>query len=109
MRPSLEVQRSGTVDEEWGTLPLHHVHFPNPVRLEGGHELRECHVVAGERIDTVERDPTGDPVVAVGGSEEVRAVWVLADDEIGAPLADHPRDVAPQVARVLDLAVRVAE
>ena len=66
-------------------------------------------MVAGERIDAVERDPPGDPVVAVGGSEEVRAVWVLADDEIGAPLADHPRDVAPQVARVLDLAVRVAE
>src|SRR3989449_4903888 len=52
--------RVGHVDDELGILPLRHVHFPNPVRLEGGHELRECHVVAGERIDTVERDPRSE-------------------------------------------------
>ena len=77
--------------------------------LERGQELRERHVVAGEGIDAVERHAADDPVVAVRGSEEVGAMRILADDEVGAPPADLARDVAPEVARVLDLAVWIAE
>src|SRR5439155_6811207 len=58
---------------------------------------------------TFERDAPYDPGVAVGGSEEVAAVRTLADDEVGAPRADLAGDVAPEVARVLDFAVRIAE
>jgi len=48
-------------------------------------------------------------VVAVRGAEVVGAVGVLADQQIGAPLADLAGHVAADLARVLDLAVGIAQ
>src|SRR6185295_5798903 len=63
----------------------------------------------GQGIDAVEGDPGDGPVIAVRAPEVVRAVRVHRDHEIGAPPSDLARDVAPEVARVLDLAVGIAE
>src|SRR5207249_2124558 len=71
--------------------------------------LGEGHVVAREGIDAVERDARGDPVIAVGAAEVVGAPRVLRDEQVGLPLPDLSRDVAPQGAGVLHLAVGVAE
>ena len=90
-------------------LPLHDVDLAHPVRLVLGRELRKGQVIAGERVDTVEHDPSRDAVVPVRGEEVVRAVRVLGNDEVGAPLSDLAGDVPPEVARVRDLSVVPAE
>jgi len=79
------------------------------MRLVVGQQFREGLVVASQRINAVEHDPSGHAVVTVGGVEVVRAVRALSNDEIRPPLADLPGDVPAELARVLDVTIAVAE
>src|SRR2546422_7758860 len=90
-------------------LPLHDVNLTHLVRLVIGQQFREGQVVPSQRIDAVEHDPSGHAVVTVGSVEVVRAVRALGDDEIRPPLADLSGDVPPELARVLDITIAVAE
>src|SRR6266545_7858083 len=90
-------------------LPLHNMNLTHLVRLVIGQQFREGQVVPSQWIDAVEHDPSGHAVVTVGSVEVVRAVRALGDDEIRPPLADLSGDVPPELARVLDVTIAVAE
>ena len=67
-------------------------------------------MVAGKRVDAIEDDAGGDPVVPVPSVEvAVRAIRVLRDDQVWLPPADLAGHVQPALARVIHLAVLVAE
>src|SRR3989442_2909 len=108
-RLDLEVHDLADVHHHVRVLPLHDVDLPYLVRLELRHQLGEGEVIARERIDAVQRDAADDAVVAVRGAEVVRPPWVLADDHVGPVAPDLARHLEPQLARVLDLAVGIAE
>ena len=108
-RLELQVHRLRDVDDDRGVVPRHHVHLADLVGLELGEQLGEGHVIPRQRVHAVEHDPGGDPVVAVRGIEVGGAVRILGDDEVRPPAADLARDVAAEVAGVLELAVHVAE
>src|SRR6266511_1973019 len=90
-------------------LPLHNMNLTHLVRLVIGQQFREGQVVPSQWIDAVEHDPSDHAVVTVGSVEVVRAVRALGDDEIRPPLADLSGDVPPELARVLDVTIAVAE
>ena len=72
-----------------GLLPLDQVDLAHLVRLVLGQQLGERQVVARERVDAIEHDAAGDPVVPVPAVEvAVRAIRVLRDDQVGPPPAD---------------------
>src|SRR2546421_2943047 len=108
-RLDLEVHDLADVHDDVRILPLHDVDLAHLVGLELRHQLGEREMVARERVHAIQRDAADDTVVAVRGAELVGAQGVLADEEIGAVASDLAGDLAPQLARVLDLAVRVAE
>jgi hypothetical protein len=105
----LEVHDVADVHHDVRVLPLHHVHLARLVRRVLRHQLGEREVVARERIDTVEGDAADRAVVAVRRAEVVRALWILADDEVGPMPTDLARDVQPQGPRILHLAVGIPE
>src|SRR5438477_269780 len=108
-RLDLEVHDLADVHDDVRILPLHDVDLAHLVGLELRHQLGEREMVARERVHAIQRDAADDTVVAVRGAELVGAQGVLADEEVGAVAPDLAGDVAAQPARVLDLAVRVAE
>src|SRR2546422_502444 len=109
---SLELLVHGVrdVNGQLRLLPLDQVHLTHLVGLVIGQELGERQAVARERIDAIEHDAGGDPVIAVPAEEVgVRPVRMLRDDQVGPPPADLARDVEPQRPRVFHLAVLVPE
>src|SRR5438045_590227 len=108
-RLDLEIHDLADVHDDVRILPLHDVDLAHLVRLELRQQLGEREMVARERVHAIQRDAADDTVVAVRGAELVGAQGVLADEKIGAVAPDLAGDVAAQPARVLDLAVRVAE
>src|SRR5262249_51415656 len=67
-------------------------------------------MVTGQRIDAVEYHSRRRPMVPMpAGEVAVRATWVERDDQVGAPPPDLATDVAPQVTRVFQRAILVAE
>src|SRR5712691_11324541 len=90
-------------------LPLDDVNLADLVWLVVRQQLRKGHVFTGERVDTIEYNSARDAVVPVGGEDVGRTMWVLGDDEIGAPPPDLAGDVSPEVARVRHLSVVVAK
>src|SRR6267143_1497607 len=105
-RLDLEVHDLADVHDDVRILPLHDVDFAHLVGLELRHQLGEREMVARERVHAIQRDAADDTVVAVRGAELVGAQGVLADEEVGAVAPDLAGDVAAQLARILDLAVR---
>src|SRR5204863_1395454 len=108
-RLDLEIHDLADVHDDVRILPLHDVDLAHLVRLELRYQLGEREMVARERVHAIQRDAADDTVVAVRGAELVGAHGILADEEVGAVAPDLAGDVAAQPARVLDLAVRVAE
>src|SRR5437879_2359624 len=75
-----------------------------------GRKFGKREVVSGKRINAVEHDAAGDPVVPVPAREvAVCAVRMLRNDQVGPPSANLSRHVTPQAARVFYLTVFVAE
>ena len=67
-------------------------------------------MVARQRVDTVEHNAGCGPVVPVPAREVVvRAVWVESDDEVRSPPSDLAGNVAPELARIFQLAILVAQ
>ena len=80
-------------------------------RCSIGPQLGEVQVVARRGIDRRERRLAGGEVVGMADERVVvePALRVLGDHEVGPEAADLARDVAPQLERRLQIAIRVAE
>src|SRR6266849_1837982 len=106
----LEVDGLRDVDHDLGIVPPHHVHFLDPVRLQAlGQELGKGHVVTCERIDAVQENVRGHPVITVRRAEILRTVRVLADDQVRPMTPDGARYRHARLPGVLEFTVGEAE
>src|SRR4029453_842601 len=109
-RLELEFHGLGDVDDEMRLLPLDVVHLPNAMRLLLPRQFRKGEMVSRERVDAVENHAACDAVIPVPpGEVVVRAVRIQGDDEVGSPSPNLASNVAPELARIFQLAVLVAE
>src|SRR4030095_12898661 len=109
-RIELELHGLRDVDDETRSLPLDVVHLANAVRLVLARQFWKSEMVSRERGDAVENHAPSDPMVAMPpGEVVVCAVRTQRDDEIGSPSTNLAGNVAPEVARVFQLAILVAE
>src|SRR5882724_6795489 len=109
-RLELEFHGLGDVDDETRLLPLDEVRLTNAVRLVLARQFRKGKMVSRERVDAVEDHAASDPVVPMPPWEVVvRAVRIQGDDDVGSPLTNLAGNVAPELARVFQLAILVAE